>query len=209
MRAIHLTAEHRCDWTLMLIQDTTPSVGFVPAMLAALRETAGAAALVPDLVAETSDVSSCKKRKGRLLPCMTTDSRPTTAVHSCSLLRVGQVELLPLLPVHSWLDHLDHWVFRWIRTASGPIGRVPVRASPRLSVSAWEQLPAWRAERLLVSERDHYSSASAGTQFTNRAWLIARVMAQLIRYSRHRHLRLRHAIRPSTTAARRFGGGFP
>lgn len=205
MRAIGLAIEHRCDWILLLDQDTTPPSGFVPAMLAARHETARAAALVPDVVDGTSAVSPCRERWGRIRPCRSTDSRPTTAVLSGSLLRVSQMELMPLPPAHLWLDYLDHWVFRWIREAGGTIGRVPDRIGHQLSVSTPEHLPAWRAEHLLASERDYYSSESSATRLADRVWLIGRAITQLVRRSPHRHLLVPAALCPHLVAARRPG----
>jgi len=205
MRAICLAIEHRCDWRLMLDQDTTPPNGFVPAMLAARHEAANAAALVPYVVDGTSAVSPCRERWGRIRPCRSTDTQPTTAVLSGSLLRVSQMELMPLPPAHLWLDYLDHWVFRWIRKAGGTVMRVPVCVNHRLSVSTWGSLPAWRAENILASERDYYSSESRATRLANLVWLIGRAITQLARRSPHRHLFAPAALRPHLIAARRPG----
>lgn len=205
MRAICLAIEHRCDWILMLDQDTTPPNGFVPAMLAVRHEAAKAAALVPDVVDGTSAVSPCRERWGRICRCAATDSQPTTAGLPGSLLGVDQMKLTPLPPAHSWLDYLDHLVFRWIRKAGGTIGRVPDRFGHQLSVSTPEHLPAWRAEILLASERDYYSSESKATRLANRVWLIGRAITQLARRAPHRHLLAPATLRPHLIAARRPG----
>jgi hypothetical protein len=205
MRAFGLAIEHRCDWILMLDQDTTPPNGFVPAMLAALHETASAAALVPDVVDGTSAVSPGRECWGRIRPCRSTDSRPTTAVLSGSLLRVWQMELIPLPPAHLWLDYLDHWCFRWIRKAGGTITRVPVCVNHRLSVSTWGSLPAWRAENILASERDYYSSEPVAQRLANLAWLIVRTMSQLVRCSPHWYLVARASLCPHSLATQRPG----
>jgi hypothetical protein len=205
MRAIGLAIEHRCDWILMLDQDTTPPNGFVPAMLAARHEAARAAALVPDVVDGTCAVSPCRERWGRIRPCRSTDSRPTTAVLSGSLLRVSQLEHMPLPPAHLWLDYLDHWVFRWIRKAGGTITRVSICVNHRLSVSTWGSLPAWRAENILASERDYYSSEPEAQRLANRVWLVGRAISQLVRRSPHWYLVARASLCPNSVATQRPG----
>jgi hypothetical protein len=205
MRAIGLAIEHRCDWILMLDQDTTPPNGFVPAMLAARHGKARAAALVPVVVDGTSAVSPCRERWERIRPCRSTDSRPTTAVLSGSLLRVSQLELMPLPPALLWLDYLDHWVFRWIREAGGIITRLSVCVNHQLSVSTWGSLPARSAENILASERDYYSSEPVAQRLANRAWLIVRTMSQLVRRSPHWYLVARASLCPRSVATQRPG----
>lgn len=145
-RALDLAQQSRCDWLLLLDQDTTLPNDFLELLSAQIKQyeaQADVVALVP-VVCSRGIIVSPKKvgffglkalRKAPYGPHLA----EVTAINSGTALRCEFVRSIGGFNCAYWLDYLDHWLFRQVYAAGKQVAVWDCTLEHNLSVQDYQE----------------------------------------------------------------------
>ena len=159
LRAVELAVDMGIHWILALDQDSILPINYLRTAFTQAKFGPSTAAIVPDVLHNGKRVSPCRVTAvGRILPCRSLHGDIDTAILSGAILSVAGLRALGQPPDVFWLDFLDHWIFRSFRRHKREILAIPVQVGHDLSVSSPNQIPPWRMQNILRSERAFVAS---------------------------------------------------
>lgn len=151
-------AEQRCEWLLLLDQDTVLPPDYLERVQDTAAATPDAVALVPQVLHGDDPVSpAIIDASGSVVPC----ARPsqavgiTTAISSGVVVRCASMMSMTF-PPEIWLDYVDHWMFLDFNRRGKRVAFIDARLSHDLSVRTPKTLSPFRLRSILAAESAFY-----------------------------------------------------
>lgn len=177
--ALH-AAEHRCEWLLLLDQDSVLPPDYLEQVQNAAEATPHAVALVPQVLHGDDPVSPAViTASGSIVPCARpgTTGGITTAISSGVIVRRASMMAMAF-PPEIWLDYVDHWMFLDFYRRGERVAFIDAQLSHDLSVRTPKTLSPFRLHSILAAESAFYRALGG----RGRAMLPLRRLLRSLRY---------------------------
>jgi GT2 family glycosyltransferase len=185
--AAKLAPDLKCDWLLLLDQDTNLPEIFMTSAATALKNISSAnpVALVPYVKHGTRLISPARLTYfGSIKPIIKyksfSETDCVTAISSGSLIQTSIIQSILPFPPELWLDYVDHWIFFRLHKKNTTVVAFDVTILHDLSIESPQFLSRSRLFSILDSETFLYRNLGIAARCTHPLRLIMRMMRYLV-----------------------------
>jgi GT2 family glycosyltransferase len=184
--AADFAASNKCEWLLLLDQDTLLPPTYIASIVTKLAEpNQDLDALVPWVRHANTLISPSKLNAlGSIKPTdnLTAESRLERLTAIASGLVIKTETLLKILPLHKdlWLDYVDHWIFLKLSNLGGRVQVLNECIQHELSIRNVSKLSKARLKSILNGESAFYTELGGMAAVMYPARLFCRALVYLV-----------------------------